>query len=135
MGKWTLKHYRMTAQISPFYALNSQAIKHKKRVDFCLVIKSIKKTLTAHDISGLTQTSSTGSINHTEFTPLRPCPISVSIETKLTGEEWQTAMEQQTVWLAAHWNRLDSLIENSKAARDELCFLPAIIMQVMTGHS
>ncbi|EXK23505.1 hypothetical protein FOMG_19718 [Fusarium oxysporum f. sp. melonis 26406] len=125
----------MTAQISPFYALNSQAIKHRKRVDFCLVIKPIKKTLTAHGISGLIQTSSTGSINHTEFTPLRPCPISVSIETKLTEEEWQTAMEQQAVWLAAHWNRLDSLIENLNAARDELCFLPVIIMQVMTGHS
>ncbi|EMT73063.1 hypothetical protein FOC4_g10000314 [Fusarium odoratissimum] len=120
-----------TAQISPMYAPNTLAMQHKKRVDFCFMVESIEKTKAATCLSDKSLLSPNDSVNHTDFVPLRACPISVSIETKLTGEEWQSAMAQQTVWLSAHWNCLDRLTGDSKVARDELCFLPAIIVQ---GH-
>lgn len=107
------------------------ATQHKKRVDFCFLVEPIQGTPAADYLSKKSQLSPHGSINHTDFAPLRACPISVSIETKLTGENWQSAMAQQTVWLSAHWNRLDRLTNDSQPARDELCFLPAIIVQ---GH-
>ncbi|KAM5529337.1 hypothetical protein FOXYSP1_17181 [Fusarium oxysporum f. sp. phaseoli] len=120
-----------TAQISPMYAPNTLAMQHKKRVDFCFMVEPIEKTKAATCLSDKSLLSPNDSVNHTDFVPLRACPISVSIETKLTGEEWQSAMAQQTVWLSAHWNCLDRLTGDSKVARDELCFLPAIIVQ---GH-
>ncbi|RSL96432.1 hypothetical protein CDV31_013468 [Fusarium ambrosium] len=120
-----------TAQICPVHAPMTLATQHKRRVDFCLLVEPIKGTNAADYLSRKSQLSPHQSINHTDFAPLRACPISVSIETKLTGEEWQSAMSQQTVWLSAHWNCLDRLTNDSQLARDELCFLPAIIVQ---GH-
>ncbi|UPK95165.1 hypothetical protein LCI18_006100 [Fusarium solani-melongenae] len=120
-----------TAQICPVYAPTTLATQHKKKVDFCLLVEPIQGSDAADYLSKKSQLSPHESINHTDFVPLRACPISVSIETKLSGEEWQSAMSQQTVWLSAHWNCLERLTNNSQLARDELCFLPAIIVQ---GH-
>ncbi|KAF5018326.1 hypothetical protein F66182_9687 [Fusarium sp. NRRL 66182] len=120
-----------TAQISPMYAPNTLAMQHRKRVDFCFAVEPIESTKVAHDLADKSLLSPNESINHTDFIPLRACPISLSIETKLTGEDWHSAMAQQAVWLSAHWNCLDQLTGGSKAARDALCFLPAIIVQ---GH-
>lgn len=121
----------MTAQICAVDALMTLATQHKKRVNFCFLVEPIQGIHAADYLSKKSQLSPHGSINHTDFAPLRACPISVSIETKLTGEDWQSAMSQQTVWLSAHWNRLNRLTNDSQPARDELCFLPAIIVQ---GH-
>ena len=82
------------------------------------------------------------SVNHTLHEPLRWCPIGVSIETKLTGQNWDEAMAQMGVWTAAQFNKLEELIteadelsEQQGISRDKtefsLPFLPIIIVQ---GH-
>jgi hypothetical protein len=63
----------------------------------------------------------------------------LSIETKTTGESWHEAKHQMSTWLAAHWNRLDSLLDGSsdggklpeQTPASDPTFLPAIIVQ---GH-
>ncbi|KAJ3455677.1 hypothetical protein MRS44_017159 [Fusarium solani] len=49
------------------------------------------------------------SINHTSYPPLRSHPLSVSIETKRSGESEQKAQLQMGVWQAAQWKLLSEL--------------------------
>ncbi|KAM4065626.1 hypothetical protein HRG_012895 [Hirsutella rhossiliensis] len=77
------------------------------------------------------------SINHTGYYPLRERPIALSIETKMTGQGWDSAALQLGVWQAAHWNFLDELsglaparLEQPEKTTPE--FLPCILVQ---GHS
>ena len=82
------------------------------------------------------------SVNHTFHEPLCSSPIGVSIETKHTGQNWNDAMMQVGVWVAAQFARMEQLVseaneisEKAKDVRDDpknqLPFLPIIIIQ---GH-
>ncbi|UPL02786.1 hypothetical protein LCI18_013720 [Fusarium solani-melongenae] len=73
-----------------------------------------------------------GVINHTDYYPLRDRPIALSIETKRTGEGWDGATLQLSVWQAAHWRLLDLLNSDREDEPAPLPgFLPGIIIQ---GH-
>ncbi|KAK3948026.1 hypothetical protein QBC32DRAFT_67604, partial [Pseudoneurospora amorphoporcata] len=90
------------------------------------------------------------SINHTDHFPLRRNPITVSIETKRSDDNWDEAGLRIAVWQAAQWNFLrwmaqgdtdgDSSSSSSRAVgdmrhetRDDLGleFLPGIVIM---GH-
>ncbi|KAF4977193.1 hypothetical protein FZEAL_6255 [Fusarium zealandicum] len=68
------------------------------------------------------------SINHTSYAPLRPLPISVSIETKPGGMSTRKAQLQMGVWHAAQWRHLYKL---AGANLKELPFIPGIVVY---GH-
>jgi hypothetical protein len=84
----------------------------------------------------------TKSVNHTLHEPLTYRPIGVSIGTKRTGEKWKEAVYQVEIWTAAHFNKLEGLINEAREMRgdqeegciDATClpFLPVIIVQ---GHA
>ncbi|KAJ3455925.1 hypothetical protein MRS44_017407 [Fusarium solani] len=73
-----------------------------KKVDFCIYVLPL------------------GAFNHTNLNSLSDRPIAVSIETKKTGEGWETAGLQMQVWSAAHWQFLRKFLELRQRASDEL---------------
>ena len=66
-------------------------------------------------------------INHTSFEPVRFRPIAVSIETKVSGNEAE-ATTQLSVWMIAHFKRLQKILERSKV-QSEMIVLPLIHIQ------
>lgn len=68
------------------------------------------------------------SINHTSCPPLRSHPLSVSIETKRSGESEQKAQLQMGVWQAAQWKLLSELAGDELG---KLTFIPGIFIH---GH-
>lgn len=104
--------------------------KPDKRVDLCLYIQPDEPSELSSLLYQVAQTSLHLSINHTDYAPLINCPLSLSIETKRTGEDWQAALTQTSIWLSAHWKRLQELTRAS-GGTGSLAFLPAIIVQ---GH-
>lgn len=127
-----------TAQITKSYSPYLLGTKHEKRVDFCFYLRA-KSRPTEDALSSAAQTSASSqcSINHTDYIALLNCPISLSIETKRTGEDWKAGLEQMSVWLAAHWKRLNELVASDPEQAnvegdDQVMFLPAIIVQ---GHT
>jgi hypothetical protein len=98
-----------TAQIVPAHLPSLAHRSESKRVDFCIYLQA----QTRQDKDAIAEAAGLAShsgINHTDYTPLLDYPISVSVETKHTGEDWKEALHQMSIWLAAHWNRLDSLV-------------------------
>lgn len=60
-------------------------------------------------------TSPFQSVNQTEYPALLQRPIALSIETKVTGQNWTEAVNQISVWLLAQWDALDDLVSRSQA--------------------
>ncbi|KAH7146193.1 hypothetical protein EDB81DRAFT_485609 [Dactylonectria macrodidyma] len=90
-----------------------------KRIDFCLYIdsrhdpdhRSAAKAETRRQ--ELPQTS----INHTSYSALSSCPITVSLETNRSGNDFEGAVSQMAMWQAAHWKMLRSSVQKTEAAR------------------
>ncbi|KAH7019846.1 hypothetical protein EDB80DRAFT_771658 [Ilyonectria destructans] len=119
----------MAAQVSRPYATYTAHASHNKHIDFCISIKPEKRSPLSDALYRVAQQSAHLSVNHTDYTPLINSPISLSIETKRTGEDWQAALQQMSTWMAGHWKRLRELAQESGA--EGLEFLPGIIIQ---GH-
>lgn len=68
-------------------------------------------------------------INHTSFEPVRFRPIAISIQTKVAATEAE-ATTQLSVWVVAHFKRLQLIIQRSGAS-PEMTVLPLIYIQ---GH-
>ncbi|RMJ17569.1 hypothetical protein CDV36_002749 [Fusarium kuroshium] len=97
------------------------------KVDYILYLDAgVKDPCTIDAIAKLEET--TGSVNHTSFTPLTSHPISVSIETKRHGGDGRRADVQMAAWQAAQWSFLEA---QAGGAGDNLAFLPGVIVQ---GH-
>ncbi|RSL95654.1 hypothetical protein CEP52_011926 [Fusarium oligoseptatum] len=97
------------------------------KVDYVLYLDAgAEDPCTTDAIAKLEET--TGSVNHTSFTPLASHPISVSIETKRHGGDGRRADVQMAAWQAAQWSFLEALTGGSV---DNLAFLPGVIVQ---GH-
>ncbi|OCL09823.1 hypothetical protein AOQ84DRAFT_220341 [Glonium stellatum] len=123
------------AQISPKSLLPSTKSGHNvesKMIDFAIHLEP--EAVFADVMRKLTVTRPTPliSLNQTHHPSLRYTPISVSIETKLTGQDWTKAEVQVGIWVAAQFKKLE---EDSAALGGEALappFLPIIIVQ---GHS
>lgn len=119
-----------TAQVCQTYAPRLLGSRHEKRVDFCMCIQPTRGSALSDAIHQVAQLSPQSSINHTDYPPFINCPISLSIETKRTGEDWQTALSQTSTWLSSHWKRLRHL-GHTAGGPNSLVFLSGIIVQ---GH-
>ncbi|KAH8657295.1 hypothetical protein BGZ61DRAFT_371520 [Ilyonectria robusta] len=135
-----------TASILPNYL---PPYSPSKKVDFCIYLEPAREPTS--DTSQLAATQSliqtarvhlTGNvINHTDYYPLRQRPMALGIETKKTGEGWDSAALQIGVWHVAHWDlltelsRTDTQDETVSDARPQKArlpeFLPGLIIQ---GH-
>ncbi|KAK6221467.1 hypothetical protein QIS74_04760 [Colletotrichum tabaci] len=137
-------------QIHSNYTRGAKVSHHNKKVDFCIFVNEHSPELTRAAL-----TSPFQSVNQTEYPALLERPIALSIETKVTGQDWAEAVNQISVWLLAQWDALDDLVlrtrrfrgggaasphvdsENIKeprpsaAAASGLVFLPGIVVQ---GH-
>ncbi|KAH8659628.1 hypothetical protein BGZ61DRAFT_540186 [Ilyonectria robusta] len=118
-----------TAQVPRPYATYTANTSYNKRIDFCISIKPERESPLSDALYRVAQQSAHLSVNHTDYTPLINSPISLSIETKRTGQDWEAALQQVSTWMAGHWKRLRELAQESGA--EGLEFLPGIIIQ---GH-
>ncbi|KAL2669759.1 hypothetical protein Neosp_015204 [[Neocosmospora] mangrovei] len=102
-----------------------------KRVDYVFNLDPSKdgdQSTAKDEALNLRRTLTDNSINHTSYPPLRAHPLSVSIETKRSGESEQKAQLQMGVWQAAQWKLLSAL------AGDDLRQLPFIPGIFIHGH-
>lgn len=85
-----------------------------QKIDFCLYIDPAtvggteRKDYITKTIDAVRSTIPDQhlAINHTDHFPLRRNPITVSIETKRSSDNWDKANLQIAVWQAAQWNFL-----------------------------
>lgn len=73
----------------------------------------------------------TASWNHTCYPPLQKRPLAISIETKLTGRDWDTAKIQMSIWVTAQLNKLEQLVASDGGGLPGLPYIPVIVIQ---GH-
>lgn len=66
--------------------------------------------------------------NHTYYEALVENPIVISIETKLTGRDWNTAQIQLGTWVLAHLNKLEELLDGDTEKLEKLPFLPLLFI-------
>lgn len=97
-------------------------------VDFAFYVKPDTVMMNAIQEMSIADSTSLFSVNQTLYAPLRTRPISVNIETKLTGQNWDEAMMQVGIWTAAQFSRLEQLVDRTDVT---LPFIPIIIIQ---GH-
>ncbi|KAJ3461009.1 hypothetical protein MRS44_011876 [Fusarium solani] len=96
-------------------------------VDYVLYLDAdAEDTCTSDAIAKLEET--TGSVNHTAFTPLASHPISLSIKTKRHGGDGRRADVQMAAWQAEQWSLLEM---QAGGAVENPAFLPGVIEQ---GH-
>lgn len=138
---------RTTAKVVKRYATSTAIAELDRRVDFCLCLKPQRTAASvAEALSQVAQSTQHFSVNHTDYTPVAANPITLNIETKRTGEDWQAALEQISTWMTSQWRCLDELGRStnrnfphastsfdtlSQKDKVNLEFLPGIIIQ---GH-
>lgn len=109
-----------------------------KMVDYCLFVEPRKDE--AVEIERIRDKF--GYVNHTDYNALRRRPIVLSAESKKPGEGLRNAQVQLSVWQAAQWNFLETLIASQtgsdiaegKASVKFVPFLPALIIQGPKWH-
>ncbi|KNB04692.1 hypothetical protein FOXG_22420 [Fusarium oxysporum f. sp. lycopersici 4287] len=117
-----------SAGILPAYRMKAS---QGKKVDYVFHLdpeKDDNQPQTMEAIKEIRGVLTDSSINHTSYAPLRPLPISVSIETKRGGASARKAQLQMGVWHAAQWRHL------YKLAGDDLQKLPFIPGILVHGH-
>lgn len=83
-------------------------------------------------IAAFQHSSPTGSLNHTEYRPLRDFPIGISIEIKRIGEAVVGGELQLGIWLRAHWKFLATALHtDADDLVQQLPFIPALLVH---GH-
>lgn len=91
-----------------------------KRIDFCMYIESSADASapnSAAAIDDLRASLPQNSINHTSCIALGPYPMSVSLETKRTGHDYDNALLQTGVWHSAQWKQLRFLLGQAAGRR------------------
>lgn len=102
-----------------------------KMVDFALYLDSDDATDDALRQLAARNPSTPPSWNHTCYPPLQRRPLAMSIETKLTGRDWDSAKIQMSIWVTAQLNKLELLVAQDGGGLPGLPFLPLIVIQ---GH-
>ncbi|KAI8962835.1 hypothetical protein F5Y11DRAFT_178969 [Daldinia sp. FL1419] len=116
-----------TATIIPRYRVTGAP---SKMVDYVVATEPTSESFRT-EIKQLRRRTVETSINHTDYIPLLHRPIALSIEVKRTNDALDMAKLQLSVWLAAHWRKLDELCSLSSGQIRVPEFLLAIIIQ---GH-
>lgn len=98
-----------------------------KMVDYCIFVEPQGED--AHRVDQIREVREY--INHTDYSPLRRRPIVLSAESKKPGEGYKDAQIQLSVWQAAQWALLESLLASRPTQSALIPFLPALIIQ---GH-
>lgn len=130
----TFAVFSTTAQIQPkslIQSVHAGKPTESKMIDFAIYIDLDKVMLEAMRAMAARNPDWVPSVNHTWHTPLQTRPISVNIETKRTGEGWDTALVQSAVWVAAQFTKLEQLIKEVDGDVKTIPFLPIIVIQ---GH-
>lgn len=106
-----------------------------KMVDFAIYVEEAPELIDGMKTTAARHLSIPTSFNQTFDPPLRTTPIAVSIETKKPGIEWDTAIVQVGIWVAAQFTKLEQLLGDSghtiDNARLSMPFLPLFVVQ---GH-
>ncbi|KAI2481043.1 hypothetical protein Ptr902_08069 [Pyrenophora tritici-repentis] len=102
-----------------------------KMVDFAVYLDPEDTTYDALRQLTARDPFTTASWNHTCYPPLQKRPLAMSIETKLTGRDWDTAKIQMSIWVTAQLNKLEQLVAQDGGGLPGLPFLPVIVTQ---GH-
>ncbi|KAI1593419.1 hypothetical protein PtrCC142_011319 [Pyrenophora tritici-repentis] len=102
-----------------------------KMVDFAVYLDPDDTTHDALRQLAARDPFTTASWNHTCYPPLQKRPLAMSIETKLTGRDWDTAKIQMSIWVTAQLNKLEQLVAQDGGGLPGLPFLPVIVTQ---GH-
>ncbi|KPM42075.1 hypothetical protein AK830_g4479 [Neonectria ditissima] len=86
-----------------------------KRIDFCLYIDPRQDPDPSYSIKAesLREDLPQKSINHTSYGALHSYPMTVSVETERSGNNFDSAVLQIAVWQAAHWKMLRSLLHKA----------------------
>lgn len=132
----TLVTFSTTAQIQPkslIQSVRGGKPGESKMIDFVIYIERNKVMLEAMRTMATRNPNPNDipSVNHTWHAPLQTRPISVNIETKRTGEGWDTAMVQSAIWVAAQFAKLEQLVTDLDGDVETIPFLPIIVIQ---GH-
>ena len=96
-----------------------------KKVDYGIYIQPDEDAMTKIDAKLAREEIYADSINQTTFDPLRYLPIAVSIETKVSGGNDETARVQLAVWASAQFKKLQILA----GAACSMPILPMIYVQ------
>jgi hypothetical protein len=96
-----------------------------KMVDYCLVLTKLQDQV-QEKLKMLRDIAPT--INHTNASYLRFNPIAVSIETKRSGEDEETANVQLGLWVCAHFTKLRQMIPEGIA-------IPPLVLVLVQGYS
>jgi hypothetical protein len=111
-----------------------------KLVDFCIYIDPRADNVSEgykEKVDNLRKILPMLCLNHTSYLGLNAQPISISMETKRSGDTEDNENLQMSTWQTAQWNYLRYVLtqvggaNHAKAAIDELGILPAIITN---GH-
>lgn len=86
-------------------------------VDMCLYADLCDDADAMEAQQALCRQTPTSSVNHTDFAPLQLSPIVLSIETKKSGKDLDTAQLQMGIWHAAKWSFLRPAVLLSLQAR------------------
>lgn len=81
----------------------------------------------------------TTSFNQTEYLPLRYRPLSISVETKLPGDDSDKGQTQLGVWVRAQYTKLEQLLRlattfGSSEADAKTIPLPVFPLLLVQGH-
>ncbi|KAJ0131916.1 NADH dehydrogenase [ubiquinone] 1 beta subcomplex subunit 9 [Fusarium oxysporum f. sp. albedinis] len=125
-------------QSAPFTRTYLPPSAGSKLVDFCIYLNPLADSAEYETKANSLRTSLPMlCLNHTSYLGLKAEPISISIETKRSGDTEDNEVLQMGTWQAAQWNYLRDLLSqlggeaHMQEALDELGLLPAIITN---GH-
>jgi len=106
-------------------------------VDFAIYLRpsfsdvASDRTEAAEALRNLRSAAPELSANHTDMEPLKEGPITVSVETKRSGDGADKAELQIGTWQAAQWKMLAQQTERVGGSLQGLPFLPCLIIH---GH-
>ncbi|KAI0904056.1 hypothetical protein F4823DRAFT_616386 [Ustulina deusta] len=122
------QEHQVRVRVMPCTTARLQGRPHgAKMVDYCIFVEPQGED--AQQVDEIREAREY--INHTDYLPLRRRPIVLSAESKRPGEGYKDAQIQLSVWQAAQWALLESLLASRTTQPALIPFLPALIIQ---GH-
>ncbi|KAK0966472.1 hypothetical protein LTR54_018316 [Friedmanniomyces endolithicus] len=125
---------QLSTHLKPRFATSDRPAQGKL-VDFAILLRRSPAIDQGYFDLPLEDGSNTNTLNHTVHAPCIMRPIAVSIETKREGEGGVEGRTQLSVWVAAHFTRLEELVRqrlDKHAPPPVLPPLPLVLVQGVT---